>query len=224
MSYNIFNGSRDTHREKKHTTHAQTHLYLHIYRDTNDLAVNQHVWITLMCVGWIKGNLKKANKQQFPCVLNLLKQKQAHILYSFNNNIKWLCYFSLSWVNGATETWHSWVRHCRWARVWFNMNELICARWLLDRWTEMNKERVWEIQRDKERERKVELHSSADRYKKRLNREKKVKWREMGNKWMNKTIEKVNIKKSQTMCGNERRAVSQKNEFTLCFYEHTIKE
>lgn len=79
-------------------SNIKTHLFTHTHRDTDDLAVNQRIWIGRLCVGWIKGNLRKAlfNKQHF-AVERHREHKQAHTVnLNITNNKKWL--FSLVWV------------------------------------------------------------------------------------------------------------------------------
>lgn len=108
------------------------------------------------------------------------------------------------------------------ARVWFNMYELIHARWLLDRWTEV-KEREWKkiekVQRNREKERRFLNCTDGYIYIKRQNEKKE--WDRMNIKvseWKKNRRKKT---KSRTMCEDERRVVSPQNWIYVCIFMNT---
>lgn len=110
LPYLMDTGRRTSRRHTR--TQRETHSYMLMHPDTDDLAVNQHVWMSPLCVGWIKGISNKLNltSSNLLCVEILNRNKQS---FSNNKKMKWLCYSSVSWVKSATGCCHSRVRHCR---------------------------------------------------------------------------------------------------------------
>ncbi len=74
MNAGMHTGRRSTEK------HRKTHLCIHMHRDTDDLAVNRHVWISPLCVGWMKGNIyQKLNltSSSLLCIEILNRNKHA---------------------------------------------------------------------------------------------------------------------------------------------------